>query len=99
MEKSDFKRADCFQEAFFYGSSDAHDLACRLHLRRKRVVCIGKFVKRKTGHLGNNIIKSGLKGCGRVGNSDLVQRHTHTDLCRYTRDWVPTCLRRKCRGT
>ena len=99
MAKSDFKRADRFQETFFYGSSDTHDLARCFHLRGKRVIGIGKFIKWETRHLGYHVVKRWLEGCGRVGNSDLVQRHTHTDLCRYTRDWVPTCLRRKRRGT
>ena len=96
MAKSDFQRAYRFQETFFHRSADAHNLTGGFHLRGKSVVGISKFIKRETWHFCNHVVKCRLKGGGRVCNLNFIQRHTYTNLCRYTGDGITACFGSQC---
>ena len=96
MAESDFQAADSFQQAFLKSPADAHNLTGRLHLCRKRVVRIRKFVERKTRHFCDHVIERGFKRCGRIRNRNFIECHADADFCGYACNRVAAGLRGKC---
>ena len=80
-----FERAYSLEQALFKCASDAHDLAGRLHLGRKRVVRGGELVERETRHLGHDIVERGLEAGRGVCKLYLMQIHTDRYFRRDTR--------------
>ncbi len=90
--------ADGFEKTLFKTAPHAHDLAGGFHLSGKRIESRRKFVKWKPGHLCDHIVQSRLKTGRSVGQPDLVEVHTHGDLCGHSRDRVSCGLGGQGRG-
>ena len=99
MEMTGLKGADSLQQALLHRPSHAHDFAGGLHLGRESVVGIRELVKRKTGHLGDHIVKSWLKAGGCIGQHDLIQGHSDSDLGGDTGDGIAAGLGSQGGGT
>ena len=99
MTGSDLKRAYRFQETFFKAGTDPHDFTGCLHLRSECVGSACKFIKRKTGELCDNIVKTRLKGSSGIRHRDFFKRHSNSDFSGYTGNWISACLRCKRRRT
>ena len=97
MEGADLQGTDPLQKTFFKGPADAHHFAGGLHLCRKRIVGIRKFIKRKTRELGHHVIQCRLEGSRGIGDLDLIQCHAHSDLCGNAGDRVAAGFRCQCR--
>ena len=80
-----FERAYRLEQALLEAASDAHDLARRLHLGRKRVVRGGELVKREARHLGHDIVERGLEAGRGIGKLYLMQVHAYCYLRRDAR--------------
>ena len=71
---ADLEPAQCFLERLLERAPNGHHLAHGLHLGRQPRVGRRKFLERKAGHLGDNIVNRRLKRCrGRAARDFILQ--------------------------
>ena len=80
MMSTDFQRTDALQQSLLQIGADVHDLAGGLHLSAQLIGCGGELVEGEAGQLGNNVVQLGLESSVGVGNLDVLQGHTNSDL-------------------
>ena len=69
---ADFQAAQGFLKGLLEGATHGHHFANRLHLRRQARISGGKFFKRKTRNLGDDVIDAGFKASRRSAAGDVV---------------------------
>ena len=77
---ADLQRADTLQQSLLQICADAHNLTGCLHLGAQNVGSGGELIEGKTGQLSDHIVKLRLESCVGIGDLDLIQGHTHSDL-------------------
>ena len=99
---TNFKRTYCLEQRTFEITIDAHDFACRLHLRTERTVCIHELIKRPAWEFHDTVVKCGFETCFRFLSDrvrDFIERIADGNFCGDLGDGIASCLGSKCRGT